>query len=131
MGRYDARSKQVEPGPVIVRVIEEPVEVERGGYLMIDLVCEIDGQEKPINKGYFPNQLTGMFKALGFEEIEPGVYDGDIKKAFGRSFQAELYFEDYKTKDGKSGKARRLRNFTTAPVSAGGADTPENIDWAE
>lgn len=131
MGRYDARGKQVEPGPVIVRVMEEPVEVERGGYLMIDLVLEIEGQDKPISKGYFPNQLTGMFRALGFAEVEPGVFDGDIKKAYGRSFQAELYMEDYKKADGSTGKARRIRNFGPAPINPGGAVSPEDVTWNE
>jgi hypothetical protein len=131
MARYDARGKNAEPGPVIVRVTEMPVEVTRGGFLMIDLALLIAGQEKPIKKGFFPNQLSGMFQALGFEEVEPGIFDGDIKKAFGRSFQAELYYEDYDKGDGTKGKARRLRNFTKAPVNPDGAQSPEDVAWEE
>lgn len=131
MARYDARGKSVEPGPYIVRVSEMPVEVTRGGFPMIDLVFTIEGQDKPIKKGYFPNQLTGMFQALGFQEVEPGIYDGDIKKAYGRSFQAELYYEEFSKDDGTKGKARRLRNFTKTAINPDGAQSPADVAWEE
>jgi hypothetical protein len=131
MSRYDAREKSREPGPVIVQVTEIPVEVTRGGFLMIDLTLQIDGQDKPFSKGYFPNQLAGMFKALDFKEVEPGIYDGDIKKAYGRSFQAELYYETYDKNDGTKGKARRLRNFCKVPLGHGTETKAADIAWEE
>ena len=129
MGKYDTRSKGLDAGIYTVQVSAEPKESQtRTGKPMIDFEFSIEGQEYPIKQRFFPNQLTSMFKVLGFEETEPGVFDGDIQKAYGRIFQAELYFEVYQKDDGTKGKARRLRNFAAAPV---GPATPADIAWEE
>jgi hypothetical protein len=77
-----------------------------------------------------------MFIALGFEEVETDVYDGNIQDAYGKSFLADLYFEEYKKDDGSTGKARRLRNFRSVddcpPESAGDEgeeNDPNQINW--
>jgi hypothetical protein len=132
MGRYDTNSKMTEPGEYVVKVVSYPQEkTVGGGFTKIDIDFAISGQDKPLKQSYFPNQLKTLFIALGWKEIEPGVYDGDIQEAYGKSFLAELYFEEYKKDDGSTGKARRLRNFKAVddcpPESAG----PENIAWDE
>jgi hypothetical protein len=138
--RYDTNQKdRIEPGIYEVTVSAYPQEkTVGGGFVKIDMEFSIEGQERPIKQSFFPNQLSTMFVALGFKEVEPGIYDGDIQEAFQRTFNAELFFEEYDKKDtsgaviGK-GKARRLRNFTVVqmankPVSK---KTPEEITWEE
>ncbi len=130
--RYDCKSKMMEAGDYVVKVVSYPQDkTVSGGFTKIDIDFAISGQDKPFKQSYFPNQLKTMFIALGFNEIEPEIYDGDIHEAYGKEFLAELYFEEYKKDDGSTGRARRLRNFRNVndcpPESAG----PEDIAWEE
>lgn len=136
MGRYDCTPRQnTEPGVKTVKVSNYPQEVTVSGYQMIAFMFEIEGMEKPLEQRFFPNQLQGMFKAMGWKEVEPNVFDGDIQEAHGKTFLAELYFEEYNKNDGTKGKARRLRNFRSVDDAATGEDMPESagpeIAWEE
>ena len=135
MSRYDTNQKaSLEPGIYKVTVKTYPQEkVVGGGFVKIDMEFSVEGAEYPIKQSYFPNQLTSMFVALGFKEVESGVFDGDIQEAYEKQFNAELYFEDYIKKDGTAGKARRLRNFTAIVPSLNpdGALVPSDIEWPE
>lgn len=135
MGKYDTNQKAgIEAGIYNVTVATFPQEkAVNGGFIKIDMEFSIPGQERNIKQSFFPNQLTSMFIALGFKEVEPGVYDGDIQAAYDVTFSAELYFEEYKRQDGTTGKARMLRNFKAVEQSSNpdGALTPEEVIWNE
>jgi hypothetical protein len=124
--RYDCTQKQTEPGDKLVKVVNYPQEITVSGYQMIELMLEIEGMEKPLQQRFFPNQLQGMFKAMGWAELEPNIFDGDIQDAHGKTFIAELYFEEYEKKDHTKGKARRLRNFRSAVAEQATGEEPES-----
>lgn len=140
MARFDTRSKGLEAGEYVVRVVSYPQIKNYSGWDKIEFEFGIEGQDRPIKQSYFPNQIKSMFVALGFKEVEPEVYDGDIQEAFGKSFLAELYFEEYKKQDGTVGKARKLRNFKGVDdcpaepqqsVNPAGVKSPDMIAWEE
>ena len=132
MGRYDCNSKMMEPGNYIVKVSSYPQEVTvGGGFIKIEIEFTIEGMDKPLKQGYFPNQLKTLFEALGWKELEPGIYDGDIQEAYGKTYLAELYLEEYKKADGSTGKARRLRNFKAVDDCPPEVAGPEQIAWEE
>lgn len=133
--KYDTNKKPgLEPGIHTVTVKAYPQDVTtKNGFAMVEMEFGIEGSEYPIKQRYFPNQLTGIFVALGFDEVAPGVYDGDIQEAYGKSFKGEMYLEDYTKKDGTPGKGRRLRNFTAIEQSNNpdAVTSPADIGWEE
>lgn len=130
--RFDTNSrKQLEEGTYKVTVTDYPQVIQKGGFDMVEFTFSIEGEEKTFTKAYFYNQLTSLFKALGFEEVEEGVFEGEIQDAYGKKFFADLSFESYTKRDGTEGKARRLSNFRPCEDSELDSIKPEDIVWDE
>ena len=137
--RYDTNGNYAKPGEYVFKIVAYPQPINAGGYEKFEFLFGTEGQEKPIKQSYFPNQMKDLLKALGFPEIEPGVFDGDVQDAYGKHVKAELYLEEYKKNDGTTGTARKLRNFSAVnPVKVLSQDvnpkkerTPHDIAWEE
>lgn len=130
-------SKGQKPGTYTFLISAYPHEVKTSNFTKFEFMFSAEG-EKEIKIQYFPNQMKELLAALGFPEVEPGVFDGDITDAYGKSVIAELFYEEYTKKDGTKGNARRLRNFKSCEMpdvvtfgDEGHPETPADIAWQE
>lgn len=136
MARFDTNSKGIEPGTYLFRIAAYPQPIKAGEFDKFQFEFQMEGQERPIKTSFFPNQMKGLLIALGFKEVEPGIFDGDIQDAYGKYVSADLYSEEYTKKDGTKGMARKLRNFTMPSEEVqsnnpDGAQSPKDIVWEE
>jgi hypothetical protein len=112
--KIDTNIKGIEPGTYLFRIASYPQQIKAGEFDKFQFEFQMNDQDRPIKLSFFPNQMKDLLSALGFKEVEPGVFDGDITEAYGCYVNADLYSEEYTKKDGSKGMARKLRNFRKA-----------------
>lgn len=121
----------LEAGIYKMRISSYPQAIKAGDYDKYEFEFTIDGVDKPLKQSFFPNQMKGLLLAIGMKEVSRGVFDGDIKSAYGKNVEAELYFEEFTKKDGTTGKARRLKDFKTCAQDENLKIPTEDIVWEE
>ena len=130
----------MEAGTYTFEVATMPCQVAAGDFLKWQFEFKVAGsQDKPFKMGFFDNQMGELLSALGFKQIEEGVFDWDSTDAYGKSFKAELFYEE--DRNGKINEYtkkiqtyRKLRSFEavlTPAMRKKNEPKPQDIAWEE
>ena len=130
----NTNGKFLTEGNYTFKISAYPSQVSAGQYLKWQFEFALEGYEKPIKMSFFDNQMGDLLRAVGCKEIKRGVFDWETEKVYGKSFNADLFFEEDRNgkindKTGKVQTYRKLKNFTPAGEQKEEVPNPEDLQW--